>query len=114
MKVEVLKPKPNKRVEFSLGSFKFLPESMGCYVLTNFNSDIIYVGLAKNLNSRAKQHFDNPEKHVMTDFGKVYWFHFVVLNDEKKINQTERGWMNQYKLEHGSLPPLNKIESPSG
>lgn len=85
----------------------------GCYVLTSFEDDILYIGLSDNLHNRFQQHLDNPEKTGMTKNGKAVWFYFLeyeVINLEK----LERSWLHQYECIHGNLPVLNKFNSPVG
>ena len=112
MKTEALVPYPDKRIEFSLQKAKFIPARPGCYVLTNFFNDIVYIGLSKNLNSRIKDHLDNKEKRQITANGLAYWFHYLLIDNEHNLNSVERGWLNQYELNYGELPALNKVHSP--
>lgn len=111
MNVSQLTPSPVKQIKFTLEFAKQLPASAGCYVLTNFQGEILYVGLTVNLFQRFKQHRDTPEKCLPTTLGRAYWFYFVTA-DVNEINAIERGWQNQYSAVHGALPVLNKIDSP--
>lgn len=111
MNVLQLIPLPQEQVVFTLASIKHLPAVAGCYVLTNFSGEILYVGLTVNLLQRFKQHRDTPEKCKPTTLGRAHWFYFVIA-DETEINAIERGWQNQYSAVHGVLPILNKIDSP--
>ena len=111
MNVSQLEPPPDKQVLFTLASVKQLPTVAGCYVLTNFSGEILYVGLTINLFQRFKQHRETPEKCQPTTLGRAHWFYFVTA-DETKINEIERGWQNQYSAVHSVLPILNKIDSP--
>ena len=112
MKVDSLRPLPETRLEFSLSTWKFLPNALGCYVLTNYFNDILYIGLAKNISGRIRQHLANPAKTNQTEFGKAFFVYFIKVNDEFDLNRVERGWINMYELEVGKLPPLNSIHSP--
>lgn len=112
MKVDLLIPKPTNKLLFSFQGLRLVPEMLGCYVLTNFHDDIIYLGVSHFLKQRALSHFDDSEKHSQTKEGKACWYYYIILENEKIMFQTERGWLNQYELEHGELPPLNKIHSP--
>lgn len=112
MKVTELRPTPKDKTKFDFQGIRIVPEDMGCYVLTNFHCDIIYIGLATRLKQRALQHFDTEEKRGITKEGKAFWYFYIQLKDEKTIFRTERGWLNQYELAHGELPPLNKVHSP--
>lgn len=111
MKIDELTPKPTDKVQFKLASYKAVPQENGCYVLTTFDNDILYIGLAKNLNNRFKQHLDNPEKTNPNLEGKVIWFHFTTF-DPKNLPKLERTWLNQFSNKHGRLPTLNKVNSP--
>lgn len=111
MKIDELTPKPTDKVQFKLASFKVVPQENGCYVLTTFDNEILYIGLATNLNNRFKQHLDNPEKTNPTLEGKAIWFHFTTF-DPKNLPKLERTWLNQFSNKHGRLPILNKVNSP--
>lgn len=111
MKIDELTPKPTDKVQFKLASFKAVPQENGCYVLTTFDNDILYIGLATNLNNRFKRHLDNPEKTNPTLEGKAIWFHFTTF-DPKNLPKLERTWLNQFSNKHGRLPILNKVNSP--
>jgi excinuclease UvrABC nuclease subunit len=111
MNVSELTPSPVTRVKFSLESAKQLPTVPGCYVLTNFQGEILYVGLTVNLFQRFKQHRDTPEKCLPTASGRAHWFYFVTAG-ASEINAIERGWQNQYSAVHGTRTVLNKIDSP--
>ena len=74
MKVEELTPKPIDKVQFKLASFKSVPHDNGCYILTTFENDILYIGLAVNLNNRFKQHLENPEKIIQLQKEKPFGF----------------------------------------
>lgn len=111
MKVEELFPLPKDKVLFKLSSFKSVPKETGCYVLTTFDNDILYIGLSENLNDRFKQHLDNPEKTNPTKEGKAIWFYFTTY-DPKNLPKLERTWINQFVALHGRLPILNKVNSP--
>lgn len=111
MTIEELTPLPTDKVQFKLSSFKSVPQENGCYVLTTFDNIILYIGLAKNLNVRFKQHLDNPEKTNPTKDGKAIWFYHTTF-DPKNLPKLERTWLNQYSNMHGRLPILNKVNSP--
>ncbi|MDO9581075.1 MAG: GIY-YIG nuclease family protein [Bacteroidales bacterium] len=111
MKVEKLIPIPKDKVLFKLSSFKSVLKETGCYVLTTFDNDILYIGLSENLNDRFKQHLDNPEKTNPTKEGKAIWFYFTTY-DPKNLPKLERTWINQFVTLHGRLPILNKVNSP--
>jgi predicted GIY-YIG superfamily endonuclease len=111
MKTSQLIPKVKEGVQFTLKSRKFVPKAVGCYVLTTFEDDVLYVGLTDNLNRRFFEHRDTKEKCNPTKAGLAFWFYFLV-SDEREINRIERGWLNQHLSLHGKLPILNKVHSP--
>jgi len=111
MKVTELAPQPVEKVQFKLSSFKYVPQDNGCYILTTFDNRILYIGLAANLNSRFKQHLENPEKTNPTTDGKAIWFYYTTF-DSKNLPKLERTWLNQFSNNHGRLPILNKVNSP--
>lgn len=111
MKVKELIPLPQGKVHFKLAHFKFVPKEAGCYILANFDNDVLYIGLSENLFDRFQEHLDNPEKTNPTENGKAYWFYYLRY-DSKNLERLERSWMNQYENIHGERPILNKISSP--
>lgn len=113
MKVEELIPLPRDKVPFKLSYFKSVPKESGCYILTTFDNDILYIGLTDNLFGRFQQHLDNPEKTNPTKEGKTFWFYYLKYNSEN-LQKLERTWLNQFDNIHGRLPILNKVNSPIG
>ena len=111
MKVEQLIPQPLDRVSFKLSSFKQVPNTAGCYVLATFADDILYIGLSNNLHNRFQQHLNNSEKTNPNNEGKAIWFYYI-LCDDNNLPRLERSWLNQFEIEQGELPILNKIRSP--
>lgn len=111
MKAEELIPLPKDKVHFKLAYFKSVPKETGCYILTNFNNDILYIGLSENLFDRFQEHLNNPEKTNPTENGKAYWFYYLKY-DSRNLERLERSWINQYENIHGECPILNKISSP--
>ena len=111
MKVDELIPHPKGKVNFKLASYKSVPKETGCYVLTTFDNDILYIGLSENLNDRFQQHLNNTEKTNPTYEWKAIWFYFEIYAPNN-LPQLERTWINQYVALHGRLPVLNKVNSP--
>ncbi len=111
MKVKELIPQPPDRVYFKLSSFKSIPKEAGCYVLTTFEDNILYIGLSDNLFERFQKHLKNPEKTNPTKEGKTVWFYYTLYN-QNNLPKLERTWLNQFNAIHGQLPILNKNNSP--
>src|SRR5882762_8860988 len=102
MKIEKLSPLPEKRVLFAWSHHAQIPAQSGCYVLTTFSGDVLYVGLAKsNIRDRMGVHLDTDEKRAIGTLGAAYWFYYI-LRDSKEVAAIERGWINQSILETGS------------
>lgn len=110
MKVDALKPVPKNHEAFRKNRERFIPQGSGCYVLTTFSRDVLYVGLASSLRRRFGQHLENPEKNVITPVGRAILFWWLESNE---INKLERTWMNIHMLAEASLPILNKAYSPT-
>jgi hypothetical protein len=109
MKIGELIPSTISMEPFRRSHMRFVSEASGCYALTTFDEDILYLGLASNLRRRFAQHLDTPEKVTATELGRAIWFFWLECEDLEKI---ERTWMNTYTLRHGTLPTLNKVYSP--
>ncbi len=111
MKIENLNPLPTNKIAFALTSYNQAPKSQGCYVLSTYDNQILYIGLATNLYTRFIKHLDTPEKLNPTIDGKAVWFHYITFNP-LNLPKLERTWLNQFLAAHGRLPILNKISSP--
>jgi hypothetical protein len=111
MKIDGLIPPPESKVLFKRASDKSIPQDSGCYIITNFENSILYIGLASNLKNRFKQHLDNPEKTNPTIDGKAIWFYFKKY-EIKNLPKLERSWLNQFNDVNGRRPILNKVDSP--
>jgi hypothetical protein len=109
MTVTELFPQPVKCESFLRSRCAFVPETSGCYVLTTFLKEVLYVGLATNLRRRMNDHLDSPEKTNTTQKGRSVLFHWLETND---INVVERTWMNIHIQHEGTLPLLNRVYSP--
>ncbi len=110
MKREHLVPLPSTRRRFRLAEQKFVPALSGCYVLTTFEEDVLYVGLAVDLRRRMGEHLEDPLKTATTPFGRAFWFYWV---ETANRNQVERTWMNIHVSHEGRYPVLNRMYSPT-
>lgn len=113
MKVSGLFPVPTAVVSFDLGALLHVSDACGCYALTNASGDIIYVGQAKSLRSRLRQHLENGRHNALTVFGRVSLAHTLYLDQPSQLNSHERGWLNLCELADGALPPLNRVHAPT-
>jgi hypothetical protein len=110
VKVEQLEPLPSAKFPFKYATYKAIPRVAGCYILTTFSNDILYIGLSTNLYNRFQQHLDSDKVHI-TDDGKAVWFHFLEY-DASSLQKLERTWLHQYEAIHGNKPIFNKVSSP--
>lgn len=110
MKVHILSPAPTGREAFRRDRERFIPDCAGCYALTTFTQDVLYVGLATSLRRRFGQHLDSPEKTAITPLGRAILFWWLKTPDTNKV---ERTWMNIHMIAEASLPFLNKAYSPT-
>lgn len=76
-------------------SIEFLPKFTGLYVVV-FQNQIKYIGLAKNINKRWKNHHVSKRENLESH--KIYCFEI----HEENISKLETIWINFYK------PPYNR------
>lgn len=112
MRVSGLHPACTNKVEFSYSSVLDIPMLPGCYVLSNWLEDILYIGQAKSIRGRIDFHLADSAKTSITAMGKAFWVHYA-LCDESSLNRLERGWTQQHENREGKLPILNRIQPPS-
>lgn len=111
MKIQELQIRLLKKEIFSFAHLKKVPSEPGCYFLSTYSQEILYIGSSNNLQRRLKQHLEEGVKVRTTPFGIVYWFYFEICSLEKK-KPNERGWINTAILNDGSLPFFNQISPP--
>jgi len=109
MNVEALNPQPAQMEPFNRTRERFIPERSGCYVLTTFGREVLYVGLAKNLRRRMSNHLDSEAKRAVTALGRASLFFWI---ESGEIERIERTWMNIHIQNEGGLPILNRVYSP--
>ena len=108
MKVEQLVPACNGKARFEYIQIGALPERPGCYVLTSFEGDILYIGQSKNVARRVGEHFNNWSARRNSPF----WVFYLLVHDSHELDALERGWVNEYQLREGALPQFNSISPP--
>ena len=109
MNIGGLIPQPIGCESFLRSRCEFVPKTAGCYALTTFGKDVLYLGLTINLRRRMNEHLESPEKTRATDKGRAILFHWLQTPD---IYVVERTWMNIHYQHEGTLPLLNKMYSP--
>jgi GIY-YIG catalytic domain len=87
MNVDALIPAPTHKQAFRLAHRKFVPSRSGCYVLTTFVGDVLYVGLAVDLNRRLGDHLDTPAKTAETPLGRAVWFHWLETTKTNHVDE---------------------------
>ena len=114
MKALELYPAPLSKAYFDREGSIQMPKVSGCYALCRFDGVIFYIGQAKNIQLRIKQHLNNPQKTAKTEFGTPSVVYFMEYPPEK-LDSLENTWIQSYKRKHaGCLPLLNKVEAPTG
>lgn len=109
MNIDQLIPQPYEKETFQRNRCRYVPDASGCYVLTTFLKQVLYIGLTTNLRRRMNEHLDNPGKTVNTTEGRAIFFYWI---ESKEMNKIERTWLNINIQNEGVLPKLNSIYSP--
>lgn len=109
MKIDFLVPQPPNNETFRRSRERFVPEASGCYVLTTFSRDVLYVGLTENLRRRMNEHLDSLQKTGETKIGRALLFFWIECTDTRLI---ERTWLSIHIQHEGVRPVLNKVDSP--
>jgi hypothetical protein len=110
MKINILVPCPKTSEPFRRNMEKFVPTKPGCYALTTFDQEILYIGLTVNLRRRFNEHLDSAAKTELTTHGRAVLFHWAEAIEIKKV---ERTWLNIHLLNEGVLPVMNSVYSPT-
>ena len=109
MFVDQLHPKVENRVDFSLASLGVTPEVAGCYVLSSFQGDILYIGKTKSLHKRLEQHCNDLEKQQRSPVGVVQFMYYRVCS-AAEMTELERAWTAQFAMRNkGALPHFARI-----
>ncbi|NUO18056.1 GIY-YIG nuclease family protein [bacterium] len=111
MNVSALNPQPVDRLRFKHFDLMLVPTDSGCYVLTNFEGLILYIGMATSLKGRFLSHLESTEKTSPTVYGLATWFWYLRY-DKGNLPKLERTWLNEHLSLHGCLPVLNRVSSP--
>ncbi len=78
---------------------KRLPFDAGVYIMKDADSNVIYVGKAKNLKKRVSQYFLRKQEHVKVQnmVKNVVDFDFFVVSDEIEALALENNLIKKYK-----------------
>jgi predicted GIY-YIG superfamily endonuclease len=109
MKILELVPPPKQCETFKRSRARFVPEGSGCYALTTFSKEVLYIGLSTNLRRRMNEHLNSPDKIGETRVGRAVLFFWL---ESDNISKVERAWQNMHVQHEGHLPELNRLNSP--
>ena len=110
MKLSLLVPRPTGLEPFRRSRERFVPSVAGCYALTTFQEEVLYLGLSVDIRRRFNEHLDTPQKTELTAHGRAVLFHWLPTTETNKV---ERTWLNIHLLNEGVLPILNSLYSPT-
>ena len=82
-----------------------IPETSGVYIMKNVDSEVIYVGKAKNLKRRVKSYFDDTPKTQKTYalVSNVDHFEYILTNSELDAFSLESNLIKKYKPKYNIL-----------
>ncbi len=115
MNIDKLNPCALDRTKFERSKYRSIPEQSGCYALTTYEGDILYIGQSDYIRRRFEEHLDCPEKTGKTEKGCAFWFYWLLWN-KADLNALERGWMQAYSHStenRDELPIMNSQSAPS-
>lgn len=88
MKLALLVPNPTTMESFRRSRERFVPSTPGCYVLTTFERDVLYIGLTVNLRRRVNEHLDSFTKTQVTAHGRAVLVHWSETQETNKVERT--------------------------
>ncbi len=112
MLVSSLKPETEGRIQFLYSTLRTAPQNSGCYTLTAYEGEVLYIGQAIDICKRMEQHLEAGDKRRSTPWGVAFWLYYR-LCDARDLNNLENGWFNEYLLKEGLMPFFNKMRPPA-
>lgn len=90
---------------FDVENIKKLPKEPGVYLMKDQNSEVLYIGKAKNLKVRLKQYFDLQDTRAMIPFllEKVVSIETIVTTSEKEALLLENNLIKKYQPKYNAL-----------
>jgi excinuclease ABC subunit C len=84
---------------------KLLPDKSGVYIMLDENSNVIYVGKAKNLKNRVRQYFFNSVKtnKVMAMVKNIADFNYIITPTEIDALSLENNLIKKHKPRYNIL-----------
>lgn len=95
------------RVPFKLSAAVKVHAAPGCYVLSNFSDEVIYIGQSVNLCRRMQEHLKSSRMTALTRLGYAAWFCYELWG-AGQIANVEADMLTAYWRVHRRLPPLNR------
>ena len=87
------------KIQSLLEKAKMLPKSAGCYLFFSASNEVIYVGKAKNLNSRVKSYFTSDHSgSVKTKYlvEKIHEIKFELTGTDAEAFILENNLIKKY------------------
>ncbi len=81
-----------------------------CYLLTNKNRTVLYVGYTNNLKRRMSQHINGLASKFTKKYSVVDLIYYEILNTENEAKDRERQLKNWHKEWKWNLV---KVENPN-
>jgi len=72
-----------------------LPDKAGVYFFKDINERVIYVGKAKNLKKRVKNHFQKPDQHAFDFVAQIADIDFILADGEKEALLLEQQFIKK-------------------
>jgi excinuclease ABC subunit C len=72
-----------------------LPQKPGIYFFKNVDETVIYVGKAKNIQKRVKNHFQKPDQHAFDFIGSIVDLDFILTAGEKDALLLEQQYIKK-------------------
>ena len=85
-----------------------VPQSPGCYLLTNAYHEVVYIGQTNDLRRRMSEHLDDIRITGLTPIGRATWFYYQILTGVDLKDAEDRLFM-KYSTAVGGRPTLNRI-----
>jgi excinuclease ABC subunit C len=88
----------SRKVKLLLEKAKALPVTPGCYLMLNKESEVIYVGKAKNLKSRVSSYFTESQKTPKTEIlvSKIREFEFILAKTDAESYVLENNLIKKH------------------
>ena len=108
MKSSNIQPAMSGKVPFHYQNLNQVPARAGCYLLTNMEEEILYIGKTQSLSRRMGEHLNDPRMTGNTPLGFPTWFYYVTLYPHQTAT-IEQSMLSQHRYHTGMLPTLNRV-----